>query len=166
MQFDWQSKTLRGYFQVSVEAILKWLHRIEFFPFKSNNYKKYTHKAFVLKRYSYIRIVMLTNAIIMEDVYALSDVQIQTKIGEKIKATRLKQNITQESLAEFALISRSSVQKVESGEIKSFDTFLRILRTLGMLDEIHHLCKEEELSPSDYYDLVNSIKKNRRKRAR
>ena len=99
---------------------------------------------------------MITNA----------DVQIQTKIGEKIKATRLKQNITQESLAESALISRSSVQKVESGEIKSFDTFLRILRTLGMLDEIHHLCKEEELSPSDYYDLVNSIKKNRRKRAR
>ncbi len=125
-------------------------------PSGSNNYKKYTHKAFVLKRYSYIRIVMLTNA----------DVQIQTKIGEKIKATRLKQNITQESLAESALISRSSVQKVESGEIKSFDTFLRILRTLGMLDEIHHLCKEEELSPSDYYDLVNSIKKNRRKRAR
>ena len=35
-----------------------------------------------------------------------------------------------------------------------------------MLDEIHHLCKEEELSPSDYYDLVTSIKKNRRKRAR
>ena len=109
---------------------------------------------------------MLTNAIIMEDIYALSDVQIQTKIGEKIKATRLKQNITQESLAESALISRSSVQKVESGEIKSFDTFLRILRMLGMLDEKHHLCKEEELSPSDYYDLVNSIKKNRRKRAR
>ena len=73
---------------------------------------------------------MLTNAIIMEDIYALSDVQIQTKIGEKIKATRLKQNITQESLAESALTSRSSVQKVESGEIKSFDTFLRILRTL------------------------------------
>ena len=116
-------------------------------PSGSNNYKKYTHKAFVLKRYSYIRIVMITNA----------DVQIQTKIGEKIKATRLKQNITQESLAESALISRSSVQKVESGEIKSFDTFLRILRTLGMLDEIHHLCKEEELSPSEYYNLVNSI---------
>ena len=34
-----------------------------------------------------------------------------------------------------------------------------------MLDEIHHLCKEE-LSPSEYYDLVNSIKKNRRKRVR
>ena len=102
----------------------------------------------------------------MEDVYALSDVQIKTKIGEKIKATRLKQNITQDSLAESASISRSSVQKVESGEIKSFDTFLRILRTLGMLDELHHLCEEEQLSPSEYYDMVNSIKRNRRKRAR
>ena len=108
---------------------------------------------------------MLTNAIIMEDIYALSDVQIQTKIGEKIKATRLKQNITQESLAESALISRSSVQKVESGEIKSFDTFLRILRTLGMLDELHHLCEEEPLSPNEYYDMVNSAKKRKRKRA-
>jgi len=159
MQFDWKSKTLRDYVNLSASWVV--------LPFKSNNYiKKYIRKAFILKHYSYIRIVMLTNAIIMEDIYALSDVQIQTKIGEKIKATRLKQNITQERLAESALISRSSVQKVESGEIKSFDTFLRVLRTLGMLDELHHLCKEEELSPSDYYDLVNSIKKNRRKRAR
>ena len=36
----------------------------------------------------------------MEDIYILSDAQIQKKIGEKIKATRLKQNITQDSLAE------------------------------------------------------------------
>ena len=101
----------------------------------------------------------------MEDIYILSDVQIQKNIGEKIKSTRLKQNITQDSLAASASISRSSVQKVESGEIKSFDTFLRILRTLGMLDELHHLCKEEELSPSEYYDMANSAKKGKRKRA-
>ena len=31
----------------------------------------------------------------MEDIYILSDAQIQKKIGEKIKATRLKQNIPQ-----------------------------------------------------------------------
>ena len=38
----------------------------------------------------------------MEDIYTLSDVQIQKKIGDKIKAARLKQNITQDSLAESA----------------------------------------------------------------
>ncbi len=101
----------------------------------------------------------------MENIYTLSDIQIQKKIGEKIKTTRLKQNITQDSLANSASISRSSVQKAESGEIKSFDTFLRILRTLGMLEEIHHLCEEEQLSPSEYYDMVNSARKSKRKRA-
>ena len=101
----------------------------------------------------------------MDDIFALSDAQIQKRIGEKFKAVRLKQNITQDALAESATISRSSVQKAESGEIKSFDTFLRILRTLGMLDEIHHLCEEDQLSPSEYFEMVNSLKKTRRKRA-
>lgn len=109
---------------------------------------------------------MLLNAIIMGEIYTLSDAQIQKRIGEKIKATRLKQNITQDSLAESSSISRSSVQKVEAGEIKSFDTFLRILRTLGMLNEISRLCDEEQLSPSEYYNMVNSAKKDRRKRAK
>lgn len=101
----------------------------------------------------------------MEDIYALSDTQIQKKIGEKLKAVRLKQNITQDSLAESSSISRSSVQKIEAGELGSFDTLLRVLRTLGMLDELHHLCEEEQMSPNEYFDMVNSMKKNRRKRA-
>ncbi len=121
--------------------------------------------AFKLNHYCYICIVMLKNTIIMDDIYTLSDAQIQKRIGEKIKAARLKQNITQDSLAESSSISRSSVQKVEAGEIKSFDTFLRILRTLGMLNDISRLCEEEQLSPSEYYNMVNSAKKNRRKRA-
>ena len=101
----------------------------------------------------------------MDDIYLLSDIQIKKKIGEKLKAVRLKQNITQDSLAELSSISRSSVQKIESGEIRSFDVFLRILRTLGMLDELTRLCEEEQMSPNEYFEMVNSVKKNRRKRA-
>ena len=101
----------------------------------------------------------------MDDIYSLSDIQIQKKIGEKLKAVRLKQNITQDSLAELSSISRSSVQKIESGEIRSFDVFLRILRTLGMLDELTRLCEEEQMSPNEQFEMVNSVKKNRRKRA-
>ncbi len=101
----------------------------------------------------------------MEDIYSLSDAQIQKKIGEKLKAVRLKQNITQDSLAESSSISRSSVQKIEAGEIGSFDSFLRILRTLGMFDEIQHLCEEEQMSPSEYFDFVYFLKRKRRKRA-
>ena len=101
----------------------------------------------------------------MDDIYTLSDTQLSKRIGEKLKAIRLKRNITQQSLAEAASISLSSVKKVENGEIGSFDTLLRILRTLGMLEFISQLFEEEQLSPSEYYEMVNKAKKQTRKRA-
>lgn len=42
---------------------------------------------------------------------------------------------------------------------------MRVLRTLGRLDIFQTLIEEEQLSPSEYYKLVNSIQKNTRKRA-
>ena len=101
----------------------------------------------------------------MDDIYTLSDTQLSKRIGEKLKAIRLKRNITQQSLAEASSISLSSVKKVENGEIGSFDTLLRILRTLGMLESISQLFEEEHLSPSEYYQMVNKAKKQARKRA-
>lgn len=101
----------------------------------------------------------------MENVYMLADAAILLKIGAKIKSTRLKQNITQESLALAANISLSSIKKIENGEIKSFDSFLRVLRILGKLDVFLPLIDEEQLSPSEYYELVNSTNKKTRKRA-
>ena len=95
----------------------------------------------------------------------LSDATILAKLGARIKSSRLKQNITQESLAISANISLSSVKKIESGEIKSFDSFLRVLRVLGKLDIFQSMVDEESLSPSEYYELVNSTKKVTRKRA-
>ena len=41
---------------------------------------------------------MLTDTTIMDDIYILADVQIQKKIDEKIEATGLKQNITQDRI--------------------------------------------------------------------
>ena len=101
----------------------------------------------------------------MNDIYMLTDMTILTGIGEKLKAVRLKQNITQQSLAEAANVSLSTVKKIEKGEIRSFDAFLRILRTLGKLDVLQQLVEEEQLSPSEYYNMVQTSKTNQRKRA-
>lgn len=95
----------------------------------------------------------------------LSDATILSKLGARLKSIRLKQNITQESLAISANISLSSVKKIENGEIKSFDSLLRVLRVLGKLDIFQPMVDEESLSPSEYYELVNSAKKVTRKRA-
>ena len=102
----------------------------------------------------------------MDVIYMLSDTIIFNRIGSKLKAARLKQNITQQSLADAADISLSSLKKIEKGEIGSFDSLLRVLRTLGKLDVFQSLVDEEQLSPSEYYELVHSIKaKHQRKRA-
>lgn len=101
----------------------------------------------------------------MDNIYMLADTIIFNRIGGNLKAARLKQNITQQSLADAADISLSSLKKIEKGEIGSFDSLLRILRTLGKLDVLQPLVDEEQLSPSEYYELVHSIKaKHQRKR--
>ena len=101
----------------------------------------------------------------MEEVYMLADDVVQRKIGARLKALRLKQNITQQSLAEESGVSLSSVKKIEKGEIGSFDTFLRILRTLGKLDVLLPLVEEEPMSPIEYYELMQKVGDHQRKRA-
>lgn len=101
----------------------------------------------------------------MENIYILSDFTICEKIGKKIKDCRLRQNISQLNLAQDAQVSISTIKKMEAGNIGSFDSFIRIIRVLGLLEILEPLTKEDELSPNDYYELVNSIKKKKRKRA-
>jgi len=48
----------------------------------------------------------------MDNIYMLTDMVILTRIGEKLKAVRLKQNITQQSLAEAANVSLSDICSV------------------------------------------------------
>ena len=101
----------------------------------------------------------------MENIYMLADAVICQKIGGRLKRARLKQNITQQSLAEAAEVSLSSIKKIENGEIGSFDSLLRVLRILGMLDVLQPLVEEEQLSPNEYYNLVHSAKAKTRQRA-
>lgn len=101
----------------------------------------------------------------MDNIYAFSDRVLQLRIGNNLKNVRLKQNITQQSLAENADISLSTVKKIEKGEIGSFDSFLRVVRILGKLDSLQMLVEEEQMSPNEYYDFVYSLKRKKRKRA-
>ena len=101
----------------------------------------------------------------MENIYMLADGAILGKIGEKLRSVRLKQNITQQSLSEAANVSLSTIKKIEKGEIRSFDSLLRLLRTLGKLDVLQPLVEEDQLSPNEYFQLVQSSKTNQRKRA-
>ncbi len=114
--------------------------------------------------YYYICNLIVLNITVM-NIYSLTDTLIQQRIGDKIKTLRLRQNITQVNLASDAQISLSSVKKIEKGQIGSFDSLIRVLRVLGKLDVLQQLVEEEEMSPNEYYEFVNSTKKKNRQRA-
>lgn len=102
---------------------------------------------------------------IKQSLYFLSDREIIKKIGEKIRYLRLRQNITQQQLAEDTQLSLSTIKKIERGEGSTLDSFLRILRILGRLDDLSNLVEEEGLSPVEYYEMTQILKKKERKRA-
>lgn len=99
------------------------------------------------------------------NIYSLTDNAIQQKIGDRLKSLRLRQNISQAHLAKDAQVSLSSVKRIENGEIGTFDSFIRILRTLGTLEIFQILVEDEQMSPNEYYEFLNSAKKKTRKRA-
>lgn len=101
----------------------------------------------------------------MENIYMLSDDEICRRIGAKVKRLRLRQDFTQMSLAEESQVSVSTLKKIEGGTISSFDALMRVLRILGELEKLTPLIEEDELSPNEYFELVESAKKKQRKRA-
>lgn len=70
----------------------------------------------------------------MDNINMLSNTEITRRISKKQKELRLKQNISRQDLSASTEVSVSSIARMEDGEIKSFESFLRILRTLDRID--------------------------------
>ena len=91
----------------------------------------------------------------LDNIYMLTDIEICDRIGVKIKTVRLKQNMSQEELADKSGVSISTIKRMEEGEVKTLESLIRILRTLGKLDIFIPLVNEEQLSPNEYYELAS-----------
>jgi transcriptional regulator with XRE-family HTH domain len=79
----------------------------------------------------------------------LNDEGILRMVGNRVRQERLNQNLTQERLARLAGMSRIVVHRLENGSGCSLENFLRILRSLGKLDQIELLLPEPGPSPMD-----------------
>ena len=77
----------------------------------------------------------------------MSDKAILTEIGSRISKYRLNKNMTQEALASEAGVSRSAVQRVESGTSIQLLQLIRILRVLNLVENIESLVPELPVSP-------------------
>lgn len=101
----------------------------------------------------------------LDNIYILTDTELCNRIAAKIKTVRLKQNMSQAELADKSGVSISTIKRMEDGEVKNFESLIRVLRTLGKLDIFIPLVEEEQLSPNEYYELASKANKPKRKRA-
>ncbi|MCH2450471.1 MAG: helix-turn-helix domain-containing protein [Gracilimonas sp.] len=92
--------------------------------------------------------------------HAMSDQAVIEQLGEFVKHHRLQQNKTQQQLAKEAGISRSTLSLLERGETVTLNTFIQVLRVLGLLEHLNAFRVEEIISP------IELAKKEQQKRKR
>ncbi|MEW5754720.1 MAG: helix-turn-helix transcriptional regulator [Pseudomonadota bacterium] len=77
---------------------------------------------------------------------SLSDKAIAELLGERIKALRLRRNITQEALAQATALSLNTIKALESGKGK-LATVIAVLRELDALDQLDNFIPPPTISP-------------------
>jgi transcriptional regulator with XRE-family HTH domain len=94
---------------------------------------------------------------------ANTDDAILAELGQRLARTRLERNITQHELATEAGVSKSTVERIESGSETRLSSLIRILRVLGLVDRLDQLVPEPLPSPIERLKLQG---KRRRRAAR
>ena len=77
----------------------------------------------------------------------MSDEAILRELGRRLGRHRLNQSLSQATLAERAGVSRNPVLRLERGESVQLASFIRILRTLGLLGDFDRAVPEPGGSP-------------------
>jgi transcriptional regulator with XRE-family HTH domain len=91
----------------------------------------------------------------------LTDQTVLEELGRRLAAFRLEKNMTQIQLAEEAGVSKSTLQRLESGEVATqLSGLLRVCRALELLDRFDALLPEAVPSP------MAQLKQKGRKRQR
>ena len=92
---------------------------------------------------------------------SMSDKALAQQIGAFIKHHRIEQNKTQDSLANNAGISRSTLSLLERGETVTIATLIQVLRVLNQLHIMEVFTIQQTISPL----ALAKIEKNKRQRA-
>lgn len=97
----------------------------------------------------------------ISNLYEMSEPAILKQLGQKLKAFRLQQNITQEELARKIGLNRITIGEIEKGRPSSLLSFIQLLRGLDKLDLLNAIILVPTISPIQ----VARLQKKTRKRA-
>ena len=91
-----------------------------------------------------------------------SDEALQAMIGQFIQQSRIRQNKSQQQVADAAGINRSTLSQIENGRGGTLITLIQILRVLDQISFLKVLQVEEKASP--LYLAKMEMKKRKRSR--
>ena len=78
-----------------------------------------------------------------------SSAAIESALCERLEAIRLSKNISQTRLAKQAGVSRSTMTRIADGKSISLDSFVRVIKALGLADHLSALLPDPTVRPVD-----------------
>lgn len=92
---------------------------------------------------------------------AMSDPAILEEISKRFKELRLRKNIQQKELSKYAGVAIGTLRRFENGEPISTENLIKIMRGLGILENLEQLIPKEPISPI----LMKKLQRKNRLRA-
>lgn len=89
----------------------------------------------------------------------LSDDALLEQLGERLLQYRLNRNMTQAVLAKEAGVSERTINRVEHGHSTQLSNLIRLLRSLGLLENMDALVPEPAMSPIQQMKLQGKSRK-------
>lgn len=91
----------------------------------------------------------------------MSDPAITKELSKRFRELRLKKNIQQKELSEYSGVAIGTIRRFENGEIISTESLIKVMRGLGILENLEQLIPEEPISPM----LMKKLQSKKRMRA-
>jgi putative transcriptional regulator len=88
-----------------------------------------------------------------------SDDVLLQQLGERLLQYRLNRNMTQAALAKEAGVSGRTINRVEHGHSTQLSNLIRLLRALGLLENMDALVPEPAMSPMQQLKLQGKNRK-------
>lgn len=89
-----------------------------------------------------------------------TDLQILKVIGSRLSRLRVDSGLTQQDLSKRSGVSKSTIERMESGKSTQLSTLVKVLRELRLLNNLDILIPEQKLTPVDY---LNHKRKDRKR---
>ena len=89
----------------------------------------------------------------------ISDDALLNELGERLHRYRLNRNMTQVALAKEAGVSERTINRLEHGHSTQLSNFIRLLRSLGLLENMNSLVPEPAISPIEQMKLQGKNRK-------